>query len=335
MATNPIVTLCVDACRGRVTNYAADKAKYTDEAVRNAFYEILGEDKLTYQNWRRHKIEIFEIIEEVLNTNLPDAWDSSPFYNEMVEVKNFLLGQKNEFIVEDHSTLIVSKFSGNHWNTDRQKLIGNKSFSLDTEWFYIRVYDELERFLKGINTVEGMFAKLQEGLQKDIDSRVSSAFTGANIYLPGTFLETGSLTTDNMFRLVSRVETESGKTARIAGTKMGLAKLNSLVDSSWVSDDMKNERNTTGRVRIWEGVQTVEIPQCFKQGTYDFRVPDTTLFVLPADTKPIKLFFEGDTRSRELGSSDTQDQTIDYQIQTKLGVGVIFNDLFGEYQITT
>lgn len=334
MSVNPIVTLCIDACRGRVANYSAENARYTDEAVRNAFYEILGDDKLTYQNWRRHKVEIFEIIEEVLRTNLPDAWNLSPFYNEVVEVRNGALGQKNEFIVEDHSTLIVSRFSGNHWDTDRQKLIGNRAFSLDTEWFYIRVYDELERFLKGITTIEGMFAKLQESLQKDIDSRVASAFTGANIYLPGKFVETGSLTADNMMTLVSRVETAAGRTARIVGTKVGLAKLDALVNSSWVSNEMKEEKHTTGRVRVWEGIQTVEIPQCFTPGTYDFRISDTTLFVLPSNTKPIKLYFEGEMRSNELSANDTIDQTIDYQVQTKLGVGVVFDDLFGQYTIS-
>lgn len=330
---NPIVTLCVDACRGRVGSYSAENARYTDEAVRNAIYEILGDQKLTYQNWRRHKIEIFEIIEEVLNTNLPDAWDASPFYKEVVEVRNYLLGQKNEFVVNDNSTLIVSKFAGNHWNTDRQKLIGKKSFSLDTEWFYIRVYDELESFLVGRTTVAGMFAKLQESLLKDIDSRVASAFTGASLYLPGKFVETGSLTLDNMMNMITRVEVANGAPVRIVGTKAGLAKLDKLVDSNWISSEMKEEKHTSGRVRVWEGIDTVVIPQCFAQGTYDFRIPDTTLFVLPNNTKPVKLFFEGDTRSLELGSTDTQDQTIDYQLQTKLGVGVVFDNLFGQYNI--
>ena len=68
---NALVTLCVDARRNRVANFSAENAKYTDEAIRQAFYEILGEDKLTYQNWRKHKVEIFEIIEEVLNITLP------------------------------------------------------------------------------------------------------------------------------------------------------------------------------------------------------------------------------------------------------------------------
>ncbi len=329
-----LITLCIDACRGRVKAYAAENAAYTDDAIRQAFKEIIGGETLTYQAWRRHKIEVFEIIEEVLNTNLPDAWNLSPFYNELVEVKNGSLGDKNEYTVEDHSMLVVSKFSGNHWNTDRQKLIGKKAFTLDTEWFYIRVYDELERFLKGTVTIAEMFARLQTSFQRDFDSRVYSAFTSAPVYLPGKFIESGSLTKDNLTRLIDRVETANGKPARIVSTKVGLAKLDALVPSQWISDAMRDEKHTTGLLRVWDGHQTLVIPQCFTFGTYDFRISDTTVLVLPADYKPIKFYFEGDTRSREYGHEDTQDMTIDVQLQTKAGIGVVFSNLFGQYNVT-
>jgi hypothetical protein len=330
---NALVTLCVDARRNRVANFSAENAKYTDEAIRQAFYEILGEDKLTYKNWRKHKTEIFEITEEVLNITLPDAWNESAFYNELVEVKNFLLGQKNEFTVDDDSTLIVTRFSGNHWNTDRQKLPAGKTFSTTTDWYNIRVYDELERFLKGVQTVEKMFAKLQESLQKDIDARVYSAFNGAGTFLPSQFQESGAFVKDTMLDLVQKVQIASGKTVRIAGTKQGLAALDSAIATQWLSEDMKNEKHTTGRIKVWEGINTVEIPQVFTKGTYDFKIDDKTLFVLPENYKPIKLYFEGDTRSLELSEKDTSDMTIDYQVQTKLGVGVVFESLFGKYTI--
>lgn len=334
MGNNALSTLCIDACTGRVGNFAGDNAKYTDEAVRSAFCEILGDTKLTYQNWRRHKIEIFEVMEEVLNSNLPNAWNESPFYDELVETKNFLLGQKNEFVVEDNSVLVASRFSGNHWNIDRQKLQGSKSFSLNTEWFGIRVYDELERFLKGNVTVEKMFAKMQEGIQKDIDSRVYSSFVGAGTYLPSAFTETGTFVKDTMIGLVNRVQTATGKTARIVGTKQGLAYLTGAIDNAWISEAMKNERQTTGRIRVWEGIATIEIPQVFTRGTYDFKIDNKTLFVLSEGEKFIKLYFEGDTRAMDLKETDTKDMTLDSQIQTKLGIGVVWSDVFGKYTIS-
>ena len=115
-----ICNLMNDSYTGRVATFAnEDATKYTDEAIRQAFFEILGEDKLSWAGWRNHKNEIFTIMEVVLNTNLPLAWEGSRFYDQFVETKNGALGDKNEFIVEDNSVLVAASFAGNHWDTDR------------------------------------------------------------------------------------------------------------------------------------------------------------------------------------------------------------------------
>lgn len=329
-----LTNLCIDARRGRVGNFSTDCEKHTDEAVRAGFVEILGTDQITYRVWNKHKGEVFEIIEDVLNETVPDAWDMSPFYNELVEIKNARLGQKNEFIVEDNSTLIVSRFSGNHWDIDRQKLPAGKTFSLETEWYAVMVYDELERFLKGVTTTVKMFDTIQLSIQRSIDDRVYSAFNGAGTYLPAVFKEAGSFSKKQMLTLATRVQIESGRTVRLAGTRTALAHLDTAVNAAWVSNEMKQDKNTTGYLRIWEGFNTIEIPQTFNRGTYNFKSPDNIIYVLPENYKPIKLFFEGDTRSRDLNELQNNDQTISYQVQTKMGVGVVFDSMFGTYTIT-
>ena len=57
------------------------------------------------------------------------------------------------------------------------------------------------------------------------------------------------------------------------------------------------------------------------------------IFFFFFNEKFIKIYFEGDTRARDLGSQDTMDQTIDSQIQTKLGVGIVVSNLIGKYTI--
>lgn len=334
MSYNALTNLCIDARRGRIGNYSSDNAKHTDEAARAGFVELLGSDKLTYRVWENNKRKVFEVIEDTLNETIPDAWDMSPFYNELVEIKNGRLGQKNEFIVEDNSTLIVSRFSGNHWNIDRQKLPAGKTFSLVTEWFGAMVYDELERFLKSVTTLVKMFDTIQLSYQRAFDDRIYSSFNGAGTYLPTQFKENGTFVKKQMLDLCARVQTASGRAVRLAGTRTALAQLDSLVSTAWVSEEMKNDKNTTGHLRIWEGYNTIEIPQTFNRGTYDFKTPDNVIYVLPENYKPIKLYFEGDTRSRELNENMTNDMTISYQLQTKLGIGVVFDSVFGAYTIT-
>ena len=119
-----ISTLMNDGLKNKVALYNENASKYTDQAVREAFFELLGDDKLTYQNYRNHKNEIFTIMENVLKVNLPGAWENSRFYDQFVEIRRGDLGEKNAFVVEDDSILVASTFSGNHWNTNRQKLEG-------------------------------------------------------------------------------------------------------------------------------------------------------------------------------------------------------------------
>lgn len=331
-----ICNLMNDTLSNRVAMFNKGGAPYAEEAIREAFFNILGENKLTHQNWRNHKNEIFTIMEEVLNTNLPLAWENSPFYNQFVETRNGRLGDKNEFIVEDNSVLVASSFSGNHWDTPRTKIMGRKAFSLDTEWYFIRVYGDLERFLKGVITLADLVAKMQKAMQEAIDSHIVASFNGAGTYLPAQFTVSGTYTKNKMSELIQRVQIASQKNVVLAGTRTALSSITSGIESQWISEDQKKEMATTGMLRSLTGlgVIAVEIPQTFIRGTYDFKVDNKSIFVLPDNEKFIKVYFEGDTRAREFSAQDTHDQTIDTQIQTKVGVGCVFGEVFGKYNIT-
>lgn len=333
--TSELTNLINDSLSKRVGLFAEGAEKYTDQAVREAFFEIIGDDKLTWQNFRNNKNQIYTVMENVLTTNLPLAWENSPFYDRFVEVKNGALGDSNEFYVEDNSILVAARFSGNHWDTDRQKLQGRKSFGVATEWIYIRVYDELERFLKGTVTLPEMVAKLQKAFTNEIDSRIFASFNGVGTYLPAKFQESGSYDKDTMAELIQRVQTASQKNVVLAGTKAALANIVTGVEAERMSDRQKEELATKGALFEYTGlgVSAVEIPQTFIRGTYDFKVDNKSIFVLPDNEKFIKLFYEGDTRARDLSASDTNDMTIDSQIQTKLGVATIVSNLCGKYTI--
>lgn len=332
---NELITLMNDSLSNRVALFNEGAAKYTDQAIREAFFEILGEDKLTWQNWRAHKVECFEVIENVLTTNLPLAWDNSAFYSNFVETRQGKLGDANEFVVDESGYLVASRFSGNHWDVERQKLQGRKAFSLTQEWITIRVYDELERFLKGTVTLAEMVAKLQKAFQNEIDSRIFASFNGIGTYLPAKFQETGAYDKATMTDLIQRVQIASQKNVVLAGTRSALAHIVDGVDASRMSERQKEELATKGALLDLTGlgVTAVEIPQTFVRGTYDFKVDNNSIFVLPDGEKFIKLYFEGDTRARELNEKDNRDQTIDTTVQTKLGTGIVVSNLIGKYTI--
>ena len=329
-----VVNLINDSYSKRIATFASPEAvKYTDEAIRLALFDILGENKLTHRGWRNHKNEIFTIIEDVVNTNLPLAWEESPFYKQFVETKNGALGDKNEFVVQDASILVATTFAGNHWDTDRKKLNGRKAFQLDMEWIYIHVYDDFERFLKGLTTVNDLVNAMQGAMNRAVDERVYTAFNGAGTYLPAAFQVTGTYDAGQMRELIQRVQVAAQKNVILAGTKTALANIATGMNANWISNAQKEEMATKGAVLELTGlgVSAVEIPQTFIRGTFNFKVNNNVIYVLPDNEKFIKLYFEGDTRARDLSESDTHDQTIDSQVQTKLGVGVVFSTVFGTY----
>ena len=331
-----LTTLMNDSLSNKVALFAnEDVSKYTDQAVREAFFEILGDEKLTWQGWRNHKNEIFTVIENVLTTNLPKAWENSPFYNQFVETKNGAIGDKNEYVIDQDGILVASRFSGNHWDTERQKLQGKRSFSVPTEWIYVRVYDDFEKFLNGTITLPEMMTKMQAAFQREIDARIFAAFNGIGTYLPEKFKETGAYVRETMLDIIQRVQIASQKNVVLAGTKTALASIAEGIDANWISQSQKEEMATTGALLNLTGlgVTAIEIPQTFVRGTYDFKVDNKSIYILPDMERPIKLFFEGDTRARDLDESMTHDQTIDSQVQTKLGHAVVISNLFGKYTI--
>lgn len=331
---NSLTNLMNDSLKNKVGLYNENASKFTDQAVREAFFELLGESKLTWQNFRNYHDEIFTVIENVLSINLPGAWENSRFYDQFVEIKRGDLGHKNEFIVEDNSVLVASNFAGNHWSTNRQKLQGKREFSVPTGWIYVRVYNDLERFLTGNDTLAEMVGKLQKALQNEIDGRIFAAFNGVGTYLPAKFKETGSYDRDLMNSLIERVQTYSQKDVVIAGTRTALAYISEGMDSAWIANSQKEELATTGMVveNIGLPAKAIVIPQAFIRGTYDFRVNNKVIHILPENSKIIKMFYEGEVRAREKGSKDTEDQTIDTQVQVKCGVGVVCDSITGRFE---
>ena len=331
-----LTNLMNDSLSGKVALFANEGAsKYTDQAVREAFFEILGQEKLTWQGWRNHKNEIFTVIENVLTTNLPLAWENSPFYDQFVEVKNGALGDMNEYVIDQDGVLVAARFSGNHWDVERQKIQGKRAFSVPTEWIYIHVYDDLERFLNGTISLPDMMRQLQNSFQNEIDARIYTSFNGIGTYLPEAFKETGAYVRETMMDLIQRVQLASQSNVILAGTRTALAAIAEGIDSSWISNGQKEELATNGALLNLTGlgVTCMSIPQVFVRGSYDFKVDNKSIFVIPDNQKPVKLFFEGNTRALDYNENQTHDQTVGSIVETKLGSAVIMPSLFGKYTV--
>lgn len=181
--------------------------------------------------------------------------------------------------------------------------------------------------------------KIYEAFDKKVNDMVYAAVMSAgNKVLPTSqFTKTGALVKDTLIELVEDVQTANGTEAVIMGTKTALSKLSALIDVQWISNNMKDERNTTGRLGIWEGIRLVEIPQSFAPNDTTTKLVDNnTLLIMPvADNKFIKIFNEGDAQVRDITDKDVNmDMTYEFEYQMKMGVATVIGRKFGMWTIT-
>ena len=325
-------------------------AKSANEKIVSMFKQIIGCDEKSTKAEIRKAIRknqqvLFDLIEEVVPNLLQSGWQDNPFFNEYVEVKNIDIGDQNVFYTEDETILSVSKVSGNHWDIDRQRLGKGASFSVATSWYGIAIYSEYERLLTGAEDFATFVTKLYEAVDRFVNESIYQAFCDAAEKLPGgasgagQWVKTGALDTaakDTFMTLIEDVQMATGMDVVIMGTKSALMKLEGMQDINWVSSEMKNERNTTGRIGYFEGIRLVELKQGFRlNDTTNRLVNDKQLFIMPTgDNKFVKLVNEGQPEMRQVNDNTTNlDMTYDYRYMFKMGVAVMIGLRFGVWNI--
>jgi hypothetical protein len=333
-----LVKLCVDAYMGKVTNFSAQQ---TSDAIRAKFVEIMGTDKPDFRTFRNNKNEIFQLIEEVLDQTLVPVITQSPFFNQFVEYRDLNYGDSNVFYVEDRTMLTVSEIADGHLNLRRQKLNIGDSFTVSTKTYGIKIYGDFLRFVSGRLDWSAFVRKVEEALRYKLAEDIATGFAGASQYLPAQFQKSGTFDDGDMADLIAHVSTANGYAPLvIAGTRNALRKLHSTystTNSFLVSPNMADQIQQHGILDTYEGVPLMEIPQVFQLNTFDFKLDDNKLYVLPANTKPIKVVREGQTiivDNPGNGSHMNMDMSMEHTVITKYGVVTIFNTAYGVYNLS-
>ena len=338
-----LIALGIDTYTGDVANYVAKdvdtSAGSMDDVMRERFEkDVLHGEKYNYRTYRKYKNDIFEILETVLDQTLPEGWKENEFFDRFVETIRVDLGDKNEFYAEDNGYFTVSKFSGNHWDTIRERMDMGKSFSVETSWWEVHFYNEFERFMKNIDSWTKLMDKARKSFLQAFQNAVYAAFSQMSDMAPEGFVGHGSLATDTerdaLLELIDKVEAANGVKPILVGTGAALRKLQKNIDENWIAQSAKEERKNNGIVSSWEGYDLMPIPQVFKQGTFDFALSTTQILIVATNAKPIKFVFEGDSRLKETNDNrDNMDQTLEGQVQVKAGLASVTSDVIGYWDL--
>ena len=331
-----IFDLANDLARGDFSIHV-DKEKVTRADLENYLRDKINNDILKgatlYQAYRRNNLVLFEIIEEIVNVTISNDVLNCPFIENFVEFKNRALGDRTAWYSEGKEFLTVASFAGNHWDTNREALDNGEEFTLPKEWVYIHVYDELERFLLKITSLEKLTDVIYKSFNKYIKDRLYVQFQNVASVVPAEFSMSGN-SEEAVGALCDLIQAAGGYSAlTIAGTKAALRKLAGIVPDKMFADSQREAKANSGSIGEWEGNKLMVIPQTLKPGTFELALDDSMLFVMGADVKPIKLEFVGDTRTQEVRDGRiNNDMSLELQVQTCLGMGMIIPSAFGIFR---
>jgi hypothetical protein len=334
-----LIKLCVDAYKNPTINFSSGTITQAQagEAIRAQFVELMGTDKPDYRTFRNHAPKIFEIVEVVLDQLITNgSITSSPFFEQFVEYRDTNLGDSVDFYVEDRTMLTISEIADGHLNLRRQKLDIGDSFTVKTKVYGAKVYGDFLRFITGRLDWAGLVRKIDEAMRLKMAEDIYTNFMGAAAYLPAEFKQTGTFTDAKISDLVAKVRTANGYApVVIAGTLNALKKINGAYTSQsfLVSQEMANQINQKGILNVYQGVPLLEIPQVFIPNTFTFKLDDDQLFVLPANSKPIKVVREGQSIIKEV-SEGNMDMSMEHTFITRYGIATIFNVAYGVYDLS-
>ena len=331
-----VLDLVNDLSRGDFSLHV-DKEKCTRADLEQHLRDKINNDILKgatlYQAFRRNNIVLFEIIEEIVNLTISNDFANIPFMDAFVEFKNRALGDKTAWYSEGKSYVTVASFAGNHWDTNREALDAGEEYTLEKEWVYIHVYDEFERFLLGITSLERLTDVIYKSFNKYIKERTYVMFQSVMDVVPAEFSVKGN-SEEAVGGLCDLVQAAGGYSSlTIAGTKAALRKLAGIVPDKYFADSQKEAKANTGTIGDWEGNKLMVIPQVIKEGTFELRLDNDVLFIMGGDVKPIKVEFIGDTRTQNVTDHRVNnDMTYDLQVQTLFGMGFELPQAFGMFK---
>lgn len=328
MDKNAVVSLALDINKGVKTFSFEEKtysAREAEDVLRKALIDANGGSaKFDFKTLRRNKVEIFEIIEELIPRIVNEGLTGNEFWNTHVDYRNIALGDVNEFFVEDDTDFVVSVIADGIATPRRQRIGAGTKVQVETQIHAIRIYEEFTRFMAGIIDWNKLCNKVAEAFQKAIWDDIYTAFAGAVANSPynDSYQTSGSVEEDEFIAMINHVEAATGKTARVLGTQAALKKLAAATTTNFVAASEKEDIYNQGYIGKFYGTDCYKLQQRHAAGTDNFLFDDNVLYVIASDDQFIKFVTEGDTIVDDREWTQNSDMTIEYRMFERWGVGV-------------
>lgn len=319
--------------------------KDANDAVRKFVFAIMGLNEHSTKRDRkramdRHGIELFEVMEEEIDIKVETGFQESEFFNEYVEKRNLARGDSQEFWTNEKVILSVTKISGDHHDFTLQRLGSGESYTVTTSVYGIAVGADIDMYLAGRYDWAKLTDQCAAAFVRKVQNDIYAEMMNAGKKLPAQFQGTGALsdaTKDKLDTLLEDVSlANDGAQVVIMGTRTGLQQFQKLINVDWISDDQKRDVATMGRLGYYGPYTLVELPQRFALNDTTKKLLDPkTLFIMPqVEDKFIKFVDVGETEIYEVNEKGARmDDTMKYEVQRAMGVGVQIGRYFGVWTL--
>lgn len=331
MNIKDVVQLALHDIKGTVPSTDFSRAD-VKAAIKEEINALAGDFKL----YRKNKIAVFELIEELYDEILPARIEA--ILGQFADVETFAQGQKAIYKVKK------GRMRGKQFVT-RVALSGvYESFRLDEDTFEVTpkahggagVVD-FERFLDGKEDIGEIMDIILEGLEdaiyKDVQKALIGSWSAANRPSVNK-VTTAGFDADEMVKLCNVVAAYGQPT--IYTTPQFAAEMSNAIDYDTKNPNVPaadlNDIREQGYIGRFRGRAVVVLPQSFEDETNaKFVINPRIAYVIPTGKENIvKVAFEGETIVTDWTN---RDNSMEIQAYKKFGVAIISSpNYWGIYQ---
>ena len=332
-----LAKIAANANASAPTAYSYNGESFSYDEVQETLRAQFAELAPDYRGYRENKNTIFRIIEETLSEIVPQRIKAN--YEQFAEVKHFAQGDKPIF---RRKTMANNRNRGKQFVT-RVGLAGiyevwklgsaQESFEVPTSAIGGAAQIGFEEFLDGRVDWAELVNILYEGIDDLIYNEIGQALGEGMAQLPADNKVVAAGFEEAVFdQLVANAEMYGNVT--IYCTNEFAVKM--VPKEAWrYTDRMKEELYRTGRLQGYKGKNVVVLPNTYTDAFQKKKVLDPSLvWIVPAgaDTKPVKVAFEGDLYTNEF---ENYDWSRDIHMYEKVGVVCMMDNAIHMYKDTS
>jgi len=303
------------------TSYSFNGENFSYEALNETLRRELNEYAGDYASYRENKNMIFSLIEETLDEVLPKKVMQQ--YDAFAEVKTFAQGDKPIFRRKLTSNKRAKQFITRVGLAGRYEVFklgkNEESFEVQTSAIGGAAQIGFEEFLDGRVDFAEVTRIVMEGMDELIYEEIGAALKSSINQLPPVNRVAADGFDEEAFDMLLTIASAYGEPT-IYCTYEFAVKL--VPTEAWrYTEAMKTELWNTGRLATYKGRKVIILDQGFVDETNTEKVIDPGYcWIIPAgaNTKPVKIAFEGNTLVAE--RENNWDWSREIQVYKKVGV---------------